>query len=260
VITRKNLDDRVDYLYARQILEKLIWNRLIMQEAQRKNCVPTDGQVQQMVAQIERTSPAIVDRARLVDPQLLMFKEDLATTMALRNIRIAGISVSDDEARTFYAAHKLQFALPVQSQTTTVIARDRLAADTARSLLTNGTEPALIAGRDGLSVVGIDANLTGTVPQSINEQVLRLKDGQIGEYQIGTQYMVVRIDKRSPAVIPSYESIQDQVAIAAKLAKAPPQDATLKELMKQANIHADSAKYKDVVSDVTKDIGASTDN
>ena len=260
VIKRKDLDDRLDYLYSTHVLQKLIWNRLIMQEAHKANCAPTDPQIADTIADINRTSPAVIDRARLSDPQLVMFREDLATTMALRNLRIAGVTVTDDDARAFYAVHKMQFALPVQSQTTTVIAKDQLAATTARDLLSHGTEPALIAGQPGLTVVGIDAKITGAVPTDINAKVLQMHQGDIGTFPIAGEFMVVKINKRSPAVVPDFESIRDQVELATRVAKAPPAEQILRGLLERARIHAESDKYKNAIPDVTKDFMATLSN
>jgi hypothetical protein len=243
VIRRKDLDDRLDCLYTTNVLRQMILTSVIVQAAQKANCMPTTADVAAAEQQMERTEPTILTQARTQDPTLTIFSEQIKSQLALRNLRIQSVSVSDSQARAFYAAHQSQFHLPAQSQTTLALAMDSLAAQSTVAMLQNGESAEMVAKQPGVRVVGINAAPISSLPDGISHTVLQMKSGQVRSFPVGGHFVVVRIEKAAPATTPSYQTIRPQVEIDARLAKAPPVDALLARLVADAQIKIESDKY-----------------
>ena len=243
VIRRKDLDDRLDYLYSNGILRQMIYADLIMQAAEKANVVPTNADVDKAFEQIKRTSPAIIANNLKLDPKLYYFRQDLKANLALNNLRIAGVGVTDQEVQDFYQQHIKQFGLPQQSEAILVVTPDSISAQTAQRLLANNVAPEVIAETRGLRVIGINTPISGQMPLSVSRQLLALKPGQIKTIPIKGGYLVGKITTVSPQQIPSLDSIRPQVELALKLSKAPPQSKIMSNLIENAKIVANTRAY-----------------
>jgi hypothetical protein len=256
-ITRKQFQDRVDFLYARPLLSQMIWQQIVMQAATKSNCVPTNLDVDQAMAELERTTPNVIENARKQDPSLGLFKEDLKSNLALRNLRMSGISVSPDEVQAFYNLHKSLFKLPEQTQTTLVIASNQVDAETAQRLLQDGVAPGIIAQQQGLGVVGLNVRLNQQLPEYVGQEVLAMKNGDVKVIPIGSSFAIVKAKSVAGSGIPPLSQIADQVRIAATLSKAPSEAAMLKTLRSAAQITAEVGKYEDAIPELPSDDSAS---
>lgn len=250
-ITKKDLQDRTDYLYTDKLLRGMIWRKLIFQEAKKDNVMPTDADVQQTIAQLDRTTPSVVNEAKKSDPGLDLFKEQIKADLALRNLRIKDVPLTDGEARAFYAKHKTQFSLPQQTKTTIVIAGDAVDADAAQRMLHNGVSLDTLAQQRGMAVIGVTGNFNGPPPDALKNTVMTMKLHDIRIVPLGAQYgnqfAIVRADGIAPYGTPRYEQIKPLVDNAAKLAKAGPESKELALLRSTAKITADVPKYESAI-------------
>lgn len=243
VIRRKDLDDRLDYMYSNGILRQMIYSDLVMQAAQKEGVVPTEADVDKAFDQIKRTSPAIISNAEKLDPTLVYFRQALKTNLALNNLRAKDVQVSDQEVEAFYQEHRPQFALPQQTEAILVVASDQVGAQTAQRLLGNNVAPAVIAETRGLRVIGVNAPVSGTMPTAVSQQLLAAKPGQICTIPVGGAYLVGKITKVTPQQIPTLDQIRPQVEMAVRLTKAPPPAKYLEQLRENAKIVANTGKY-----------------
>lgn len=250
VITRKDLDDRLDYLYSDNVLRQMIFHDLIMQEAAKEGVLPTDQDVQDAKAQIERSQPSVIEAAQLTDPSLTLFDDNLRAKLALRNLEIKNVAVTEPEIEQYYDSHKQQFALPAQTTSTVVYAKTAVAANSAEQMLQNGDSLQVISEQPGLAVVGINGSKMINVPQSIVNQVLAMSAGSVQTFQIGPIWMVVRSNAVSPPGVPPLAVIHDQVALAARQAKGPGDQAELTRLVQAAHITVESDNYAGAVPNV----------
>ncbi len=242
VITKKDLEDRLDYLDTSSVLRDMILNKLVLQAAAKQNCVPTDKDIAAAKNDMMRATPQIVEAAYKSDPSLIVFTESLKTNLAMRSLRVAGVQVTDDEARQFYATHKNLFQLPVQASTSVVFAQDQVAAQTAQRMLENGVAPSVIAAQAGLNVMGVNAAPSTPIPSNITEAALRMRQGEVQIFPMGSNFVVIQIKKVAPGGVPSYEAIKDRVQLAARLAKAPTEDEELAKLVGSSKITLESDK------------------
>ncbi len=248
-ITRKMFDDRVDYLYARPLLSSMIWQQIVLQAADKENCTPTNSDVDAAVAQLERSNPTVVDDARKSDPDLLIFKDNLKSNLALRNLRLVGVTVTAADVQAYYEHHKDDFQLPQQTQTTLVIANNKEDAETAERLLENGVSTAVIAQQQGLGVVGINIKLNEALPTYVGQEVLGMSSGEVKIIPIGDVFGIVKAKVVSEQGIPPLSSIQGQVQTACALEHAPAEVDVLRKLRSESVITADSNKYADAIPD-----------
>jgi hypothetical protein len=242
-ITKKEFDDRVDYLYARPLLSSMILEVMVNQAAQQAGCVPPQSDVDSAMSEIERTTPNVLETARKTDPELTLFKVNLKTNLELRNLRLRGVTVSSDEVQSYYQAHKKTYELPKQTQTTLVVAGNSVDADAASRLLTNGVLPSIIAEQAGLGVVGVNVNLTHSLPRYVADAVFSMKPGDVKVLPVGSQYVVVKVTSVLADDIPPLSAIAKQVTIDASLAKAPTDSDILAKLRSSSHIVANVAKY-----------------
>lgn len=254
-IVRKDLDDRLDFLYARPILTQLIWRSLVLQEATARHCLPTHKDVTDALADIERHDPVSLVIARQTDRELDLYKDNLLVNLAVRNLRIADVVLSDAEAREYYAAHAIDFALPKRLLTTTVYARDAIACDAAKSMLTDGVAAANLSRVVGVRLVDLDNGLGEQLPVNLREKMKKLNRGDVAAYPYDGHFIVVRVDSVIPSKIPPYETIQDKVAIAAKLAMAPSTNEVLMGLRRHATITCEAPKYAAAVPEPVVSVG-----
>jgi hypothetical protein len=242
-ITRKEFQDRVDYLYSKPLLSSMVWQLIVSEAAEKQGCVPSSADVDQAVDQLGRSNPSVVEAARKSDPNLLIFREDLASNLALRNLRMVGVNVTAQEVADYYAKHKMEFQLPQQTQTTLVVATNVEDANTASRLLQNGVSNDIIAQQSGLHVVGMNATLTQPLPASFGEEVLNMKSGEVRIIPLGNDFGIVKARTVSNQIIPPLSAIKDQVKTACILSKSPSEIEVLTKLRSAAIITADSSKY-----------------
>jgi hypothetical protein len=246
-IHKKDLDDRLDYLYATDVLRQMIVTDLILQEAKRKNAMPSDEDVQKSYQQLLRIDPKSVETAREYDPQMTFFMEGLRASLALRNLRVLNVPVTTDEIAAYYAAHKSDFVLPQQSQTTIVLTADEVDAATAKRLLDDNVSPAVVAEQPGLMVVGINAASDTPLLPSVRRAIMKMRPGDVKLIPAGAQFAVIRCVRVDAEVLPPLDSIRADVAIAARLAKAPSEQVVLERLRRDASITVEASKYATAV-------------
>ncbi len=242
-IKKKDLDDRLDYLYSKPLLNKMIWTILIQKEAKDKGCFPTEKDIAEAIDEMDRLTPTMTASARQTDPSLTLFKDMVRTNLALRNLRIQGLHTVPGEVEKFYAAHTARFTLPPQAQTTCVLASDAVARDAAKSMLAQDVSNDVISGTKGLKVVGLNAEAFGQIPPDVTSQILKLHEGVVGSYPLGRGYLVIRIDKVAPQGAPPLKAIWPKVKMALLESKAPSTDKVVADIRQHANIVTESPKY-----------------
>jgi hypothetical protein len=245
-ITKKDLNDRVDNLYARGILQKLIWSSMVMQEAKRKNCAPTEADVDQALDDTRRMQPFLISNIQAVDPNLSFFREDVRNNLALRNIQISGISVTKAEVERYYRDHSSDFRAPSRIKTTMVTASDDQGRLLAQSLLESGVEDDVISERPELNVIADTVKFSQTLPAQMANSIASQPLNEVRSYNITGGYLIVKSYGNKVKSAPKLSQIYDKVERAAKMAKAPSQDSILQDIRRRITIVSEG-KYDDAI-------------
>ena len=184
------------------------------------------------------------------------FKQDLATNMALENLRIQDVALSPAQIAGYYAQHKEDFALPQQTLTTTVVTQNSVAAATAADLLRQNDPPDVIGRQPGLRVIGVGGYnpdldiLPPAVKKQTSAWAQSAKVGEIRSFQAGVYFLTFRITQHRPGITPPFSQVRGQVERAARLALAPSQPEELARLYQSAKPEFNSDKYAAYFADV----------
>jgi foldase protein PrsA len=255
----KDYRDQVDYQAGKAVLNKMAYAMLILQEAKKANLIPTEDDIAKRLATIERRVPKALEAARSDAQKMAELKRDLTTDIALENLTIKDVKVTDAEVRAFYAKNKALFQVPAQARTTIVLAQNDVDAKTAASLLNNPSmTPDIIANQPRLRVVGVNGYKVdwNAVPTRTQEELARAifaaKVKQVTTVRAGTAFLVARVDGRETSGIEPFEKVRPTVERLAKLKKAPSGPVVLARLYKGANVSFEIGKYAEYFSDIEK--------
>ncbi len=249
VITKKDFQNHLEYEDGQSVLTKLVFASIVTQAAQKAGMMPTDGDVEGRIALINRQAPQLLAPYSRDSVKMAQFRQDLATSMALENLRIQNVALSPAQVSDYYSRHQKEFALPQQTETTTVIAQNAVDAQTAADLLRASDPPDVIARQRGLRVVGVGGYSPDlqTLPTAFRQQTtdwaMKAASGAIKTFQMGGFYLTFRVTGRRPAVVPPLSEVRGEVEHAARLELAPSQAEELARLYRNANPSFSSDKY-----------------
>lgn len=249
VITKKQYQDQLEHDSGQPVLTKLVFTSLVSQAASRNGLTPTDSDVEGRIEAIKRQSPQVLTPYQGDPVKMAQFRQDLATNMALENLRIRDVALSPAQIAAFYSQHKSEFALPLQTMTTTVVSQSPVDAATAATLLRQNDPLDVIGRQPRLHVVGMGGYqpdlqiMPVAFKQEASDWVAHAGVGQIKTLQAGAYFLTFRINRRLPAVIPPLDQIRGEVERAARLAAAPSQSEELARLYQNTKPSFNSEKY-----------------
>jgi len=249
VITKKQFQDQLEHDEGQPVLTKLVFTALVSQAADRAGVIPTDSDIDGRIEAIQRQSPQVLTPYAGDPVKMAQFRQDLATSMALENLRIRDVALSPAQIADFYSRHQKDFALPQQTLTTTVVTQNAVDAATASALLRQNDPPDVIGRQPRLRVVGIGGYqpdlqaLPAAFKQQTNEWAAQAGVGTVKTFQAGSYYLTFRVSRRLPAVIPPLSEARGEVERAARLALAPTQQEELARLYQNAKPSFNSDKY-----------------
>ena len=241
VITKKQYQDQLEYQSGQPVLTKLVLTSLVNQAAAKEGAAPTPKDVDDRIQEIHRRSPQTMLPYSFDPAKMAEFRQDLAATLALDNLRIKNVAVTPADVAAYYAKHRAEFALPQQVQTTTVVSQSKVDADTAEDLLRQNQPVDAIGRQPRLHVVGIDgynpdleASLSPAFKHMFASFVQQSKVGDVRTFQEGPWFLTFRVNQNSRADSPPLDQIRDQVERAARLAQAPSQQEEMVRLYQAA--------------------------
>ncbi|MBV9850770.1 MAG: hypothetical protein JO250_13940, partial [Armatimonadetes bacterium] len=156
VISKKQYQDALDYQTQGTVLKKLVLQDLVGQAAAREGVLPTEADVNARIQEIQRRTPQELTAAQQDPGKMAQLKGDLKSDLALDNLRMKDVRVTDAEVADYYSRHKKDFALPAQMQTSIVVAENGVDAAQAVTLLRQRIGMDVIARQPRLHVVGMN--------------------------------------------------------------------------------------------------------
>ncbi len=249
VITKKQFQDQMEHDQGQTVLTKLVFTSLISQAAGRAGVTPTNADIDGRIAAIQRQQPqALAPYSRDV-VKMAQFRQDLGTDMALENLRIHDVALSPAQISDYYNQHKPEFTLPQQTITSTVVTGSAVDAATAASLLRANDPPDVIGRQPRMRVVGVAGYnpdlqaLPAGLQKQTSDWAQHAGVGAVHTFQTGTYFLIFRVNKRLPAVVPPLSQIRGEVERSARLTVAPSQPEELARLYQSAKPSFNSDKY-----------------
>jgi parvulin-like peptidyl-prolyl isomerase len=208
---------------ARIVLDQLIDQRLILQQARLHNALPTEADVDAQVAEIRRTFPTDADfAAALAQRQLTLadLRNRLRSSLAVRNLvpRVAAVTVSDDEVAQYFREHRSEFDRPEQARVRHILLDDPRVAQLVLGRLRRGELFDALArqySRDADSRErGGDLGWVsrGQLVPEFEQVAFSLPPGQVsGVVRTQYGYHIIQVLERRPPAAASLNQVADQV-------------------------------------------------
>jgi len=258
-ITRKQYLDALEFQDKGNTIKKLVFETLVMQAAKREGALPSDDDVQRRIAEIRRRSPQLIPDPNSDKVHYDQFIQDLTMDIALENLRIKGLTASEDEIAAFYKSHPTAFVLPTQVDSTMVFTQTDVDAATAAADLRQGLSEDSIARQPRLHVVGVggfNVNLNALPDQqriSVTRAMLATQPGDVKTVKISDgAYLTFKIKKADRTTIPPLSQVHDLAARDVKLEKAPNAAVEIAVLYQKYKPVFDNPKYQSTFSDVER--------
>ena len=254
-ISRKEYQDRLDFLYGKTVLNKLAYGKMIHAAAVKAGVAPTEKDIDARIGEMQRHNPQALGEAKRDPTRMLMLREDIASDIGFENLRLVGVTATDAEVQAFYDKNKAAFGLPEQVETTLVVAQNAVDAATAKGLLEQGMSPETISRQPRLRVVGrggftLPPDLPPALSATLNQTVFHMKAGQVAIVPAGDSYLILRMNRENLPGTPPLDQIKPRVARLCKLAKAPPPEQTLAQVYRDSTVTFEVDKYAPFFSDI----------
>ena len=247
-ISRGDYRQALEAQYGQAVLTKLVYEKLVLQAAARARVSPSAKDVDTRLGALLAPPPA--GGGAEPDPRhVAELRRGVMADAALENLRLQGVGVTDREVSAYYARHRADFLVPPQVETLMVVAKDRVDAGTAASLLRQDVDPGVIAQQPSLRVVGEHGYLFDfhALPRAEADGVARAALGlRVGEVRvIATRngFLILKGGKRRAQGLLPLAQVKGAVERAVRLAKAPSEAAELALSFRAAKPDFDEPRY-----------------
>lgn len=242
-VSVKEFRDELEFRHGRQVLRKMTLAKIVRDAAKKAGALPTEADIDARIAELEKSSPEAIQTAKATSGGAEDVRNDLSVELALENIGIQNVKVSESEVRKFYQAHPELFKLPRQSRVSFIVADTAVDAGAAAKMLVHPeTTEAMLAMESGLHVVGLNGfqpnldALPAEMKHRLRQTALGLAPGKVAQLELGQTHVVLRGEKQQPAGVMPFDAAKSRAARLARLLKARPRDETLANLFEKANV------------------------
>jgi len=233
-ITRDDLFNQMQDAVGAQTVHRMIQNILQLQFAQKKGLAPTDADVD---AEYAKMSHRPNFQQAMAQSGILEgdFKYNLRVQLAETNVITQGVTVTEADARSYYAAQSnpnnpaAQFYRPAEISLRAIATPTQGQAQQALTELNAQTPFELAATTYSVDTSKANGGLLaplalGRSPLHANpaleKTIFSMNVGsQIGPVFFARQWWIFRCQDKSPAATVPYAQVQDQCLTGAKLAK-----------------------------------------
>ena len=206
----------------RLAVRKLIFRRLVLQEAGRRDFRVTEEDVNRAVADLhrrfkdpEKFPPWLKERG--LDDRSLpdAIRTELLTTR-VRAALVEGVRITNEQVKAYYEAHQADLKTVEAVRLRVIAVKDKKAAEESLAALQNGENFGRLA-RERSTFRASQGGDTGwinpqTLPPPLREAVATLKAGETrGPVQSGAHLLIVRLEERRPARAVSLAEAQPEI-------------------------------------------------
>ncbi len=218
-ITKDQLYDEMYAQTGQQILDMLIVNELVRQEAKANNIEVTEEEIDaELEKQAEASGTTVEDLLNSitqfygVDEQYL--RNDIEHTLRVKKLILPQVEITDEEVRQYYDDNIEQFTTPEQVRASHILVESKEEAEAIIAELQAGADFAQLArekGTDGTAPNGGDLNYfgRGEMVKEFEDAVFAMEVGEITEQPVETQFgfhVIMKTDHKQPSVTDFEES------------------------------------------------------
>jgi foldase protein PrsA len=250
-ITRAKFVAQLEKEQGANILRRMVQEKLVMQEAKKKNLLPTSQQVQAEITQMRETEPDLKRQLSLRGKTMEELTDDVRGRLAMANLIAAQVKLPEGEIQKLWAEHQQKFNRPEGRKIAMVMTKTAAIGTKARTLMVGGTPAEFTAQNVGMALPGGRSQLSvfrGQLPPAVEKQVFDLKPGTVSDVlPMGKVFTVVKVLEVIPATKKSFEEVKERLLLASKLQKGKNQMELMQQLQKQAKINVHTPRYKGVI-------------
>jgi hypothetical protein len=231
-ITLRDYEGALERRDNGKVLHDMVSAALVRQAAAGAGVLPTDDDVSARLALIQQRDPGLV-QAAAEDGSLPLLRDQLLDQIALENLRIRNVPVSDAEVDRYYQAHRASFQQRAQAQMALVVADTAEEADAAADDLRDGIPLDVIAEQKGLYVAGekgYRVSLGTPQGRTLAESWKTMRSGETRTAPLGRQFLVAQMVSVEGAGTLPLQTVRASVARLARLEKTIPAEAALARL------------------------------
>ncbi|TMJ09523.1 MAG: hypothetical protein E6G98_09295 [Bacillati bacterium ANGP1] len=232
---------------SRVVLDQLIEQRLVLQEARRQSALPTETQIEDQLQEIKRNFPTQRDfELALAQRNLTLaeLKDRLRTNLAVRNlmVKVAPVTVTDAEIEQYFREHRSEFDRSEQVHVRHILLDDENQARLVLAKLRRG-EPFGDLARQyskdpGSREQGGDLGFVnrGQLVSEFEQAAFALQPKQISDI-VKTQYgyHLIQVLERRPPQPATLEQARDQIR---RVLVSSRQEAAFQEWVKKIKAQA----------------------
>jgi len=209
----EELDKKIVSLRA-DLMERLIEDRLIMQEAKKSGIKINNDKVKARVGQVKKAYPSDTEFQAALKQQGLS-QLDIETRIreqllmySIIEIKIKSkIAINPGEVTEFYQKNKENLVTPEERQFQAITVESEEQAMRIFGALRNNEDPAKAAERYGAAVNKLNAYAGSQLKKEVEEIVFKLKPGEVSHpAKINNKYYIFKLDNIVP---PKQENLLD---------------------------------------------------
>lgn len=242
---------------ARIVLDQLIDQRLILQEARRRDTLAGDAQVDQAVEEIKANFPSEAEFADALQQRGLTLndlRERLRTTLTVQNLqaKVSTAAVTEEEIRKAFQDNRAEYDRPAQVRVRHILVESEAEARLALARLGRGEKFEALAAQlskdPGSKDQGGDLGFVaqGQLVPEFEQAAFALQIGQVSA-PVKTQfgYHIIQVLERQAAQPAALDQVREQIR-RQLLAQKQEADFTawLKQVRQQAKITRSDAATK----------------
>lgn len=244
----------LDQQAGKKVLGDMVYGELIRQAATKAGLLPKDAEVEARMALIQQHTPQAV-QASVAALGLSGFREQITTTLALENLRMAGLTASPEEISRFYNTHLAGFRQQGHGEVALFQTATATDAQTAAQLLRQGVDPRVIAKQPSFHLNGFNGFSVDTrrpAAQQALKSVMSMKTGDVQVHPFGKLFLTVKMMHEQRARVQPLSEVSPEVSRLVRLEKAPPADVVVARLYKANPPSFALGKYSAYFDDVDK--------
>jgi parvulin-like peptidyl-prolyl isomerase len=204
-------------------VQKLIKNRLILQEARRRDITVTEQDISRATAALRRRFKDLKSFGAWLTAQGLDDRTLRATIRAqlltnrVRAALVAGVHLTEEQMQGYYEAYKDNLKTDEEVRLRVVAVQEKTAAEELVALVQRGEDVDRLVQERSLHVraaPGADEGWVSvqTLPTALREAVSALQAGETGgPVPSGTEFLLVHVEERRPAHLMSLAEAQPQI-------------------------------------------------
>ena len=248
-IRQRDLDLELNSSYGAEELTQIIIERTILTSAAKAEILPTAAEVDEEL-----------DRALAAEPDLLYqlagrqiseetLRRDILGRLAMRNLRVRPVQVTEQQVRSFYQANRSQFVIPARIVGELVIVPSPDQAPAVREMLLGGMAARQVANQFNGSLPDTEGHRVsisaGILDPQTEAALMSLRPGEVSAaLPFAEGIGVIRVIEKRKEQKLTFDQARERAEIALRLTLAPPESVTLDRLLSEAKVNLKSDRYR----------------